>query len=111
MESAKVMVGGKDMELTHHEMKEIADKYWEHWGKHSMLDYAKKMMHKANENIAEALGVPGVPEDEDDVKEMISEAISSAMLTGDFDMLAEVLYESSERAAACFAYKNIVDED
>lgn len=111
METMKFMIGGKEMELTAHEMKAISDKYWEHWGKKSMLDYAERMIHKADENIKDALALHHTPKDEDDVKDAIAHALYVASRCGDWDLLAEVLYESSERAAACFSYKNITEED
>jgi hypothetical protein len=111
MESMKFMIGGKEMELNHHEMKHIADVYWEHAGKHDMLDYSKHMIHKAETNIAEALGMSEMPKDEDSVKDAIAYATSMAFMTGDFDMFAEVVYESAERAAACFSYKSITEKD
>lgn len=111
MDTMKVMIGGKEMELTAHEMKAISNKYWEHWGKHSMLDYSEKMIHKANNNIKDALAMSIAPKDEDDVKCAIAHALSIAAHCGDWDLLAEVIYESAERAAACFSYKSIKEDE
>ena len=110
MDSMKFMIGGKEMELTHHEMKEISEKYWEHWGKHSMLEFAEKMKHKATSHIADAVGLHHIPEDEDGIKHAIAHAIYIAAETGDWDLLAEVIYESAEAAAASFSIYNIEDE-
>lgn len=110
MDTMKFMIGGKETELTHKEMKHIADTYWEHSGKDTMLDYSKKMIHKANANIADALGMSELPKDEDTVKDALAHAISMAFMAGDFTMLAEVIYESAERAAACFSYKSITED-
>lgn len=111
MDTMKFMIGGKETEVSHKEMKHIADTYWEHTGKHSMLEYSKKMIRKAEDNIADALSMSEIPKDEKSVKDAMSYALSLAFMTGDFDMLAEVLYEASERAAACFSYKSIEKED
>ena len=111
METMKFMIGGKEAELTLHEMKTISDKYWEHWGKDSMLAYAEKMIHKANSNIRDALAMHSTIKDEDDVKVAIAHALDISAHCGDWDLLAEVLYESAERAAACFSYKSITEED
>jgi hypothetical protein len=107
----KFMIGGKEVELNLHEMKHISNTYWEHWGKKSMLAYSERMIHKANENIKHALGMHYAPKDEDEVKDAIAEAFEVAMSEGDWDTLAEVLYESSERAAACFSYKSIKEDE
>lgn len=111
METMKVMVGGKEMELTHHEMKHIADKYWEHWGKHSMLKFAEKMKHKAADNVADALAMFRKPESEDEIKHAIAHALFIAADSGDWDLLAEVLYEASEFAAASFSVYSIEDPE
>ena len=112
MHTMKFMIGGKETELTTHEMKEISNKYWEHWGKNSMLDYSEKMIHKADNNIKDALAMGIAPKDEDDVKWAIAHALSIADHCGDWELLAEVIYESAERAAACFSYKSIkADEE
>lgn len=111
METIKVMVGGKEMDFSKHEMKHIADKYWEHWGKHSMLDFAKKMKLKAADNIADALAMFHKPESEDEVKNAIAHALFIAFDSGDWDLLAEVLYESSEFAAASYSVYNIEEPE
>jgi hypothetical protein len=111
METMKVMVGGKEMELTHHEMKLISEKYWEHWGKKSMLKFSEKMKDKAADNIADALALHRTPVDEDEVKGAIAHALMIASDSGDWDLLAEVLYESSEMAAACFSIYSIEDSE
>ena len=110
MDTMKFMLGGKEVELTHKEMKHIADTYWEHSGKHTMLAYSKKMIHKADTNIARALDMDELPEDEDAVKDALAYALSMAFMSGDFAMLSEVIYESAERAAACFSYKSIEED-
>jgi hypothetical protein len=107
----KFMIGGKEMELTLHEMKHISNTYWEHWGKKSMLDYSEKMINKADTNIKDALDMYTVPKDEDEVKEAIAVAFSMALRHHDWNLLAEVLYEASERAAACFSYKSIKEDE
>lgn len=111
METIKVMVGGKEMEFSHHEMKHIADKYWEHWGKKSMLDFAEKMKHKAADNIADALAMFHKPGSEDEVKNAIAHALVIAADCGDWDLLAEVLYEASEYAAASFSVYSIEEPE
>lgn len=111
METMKVMVGGKEMELTHHEMKHIADKYWEEWGKKSMLKFSEKMKHKASDNIADALAMFRKPESEDEIKHAIAHALLIAADSGDWDLLAEVLYEASEFAAASFSVYSVEDSE
>lgn len=111
METMKFMIGGKETELTAHEMQRIADTYWEHWGKKKMLTFAEKMKHKATNNIADALAMHHKPEDEDDIKDAMARAIYLAVTSGDWDLLAEVFYEASEAAAACFSIYNIEDSE
>jgi hypothetical protein len=111
METMKVMVGGKEMELTHHEMKHIADKYWEEWGKKSMLKFSEKMKNKAAGNIADALAMFRKPESEDEIKHAIAHALFIASDSGDWDLLAEVLYEASEFAAASFSVYSVEEPE
>lgn len=111
MDTMKFMIGGKEVELSHHEMKHVADTYWEHWGKKSMLDYSERMIHKAQENIKDALNMHIAPHDEDSTKRAIAVAMCIAIDSGDFDLAAEVLYEAAERAAACFSYKSIKEDE
>lgn len=111
MDTMKFMIGGKEMELSHHEMKHIADVYWEHWGKKSMLEFSEHMKHKAVSHIADALAMHHKPEHEDDVKDAIAHALHIAANNGDWDLLAEVLYEASEVAAACFSIYSIEDSE
>lgn len=110
MDTMKFMIGGKEVELTHHEMKHVADVYWEHWGKHSMVAYSEKMIHKSQDEIKDALGLHIAPHDEDATKRAIATAICIGMDSGDYDLVAEVVYEAAERAAACFSYR-IATED
>ena len=111
MEHMKFMIGGKETELSAHEMKHIADTYWEHWGKKKMLTFSEKMKHKAIDHIADALAMHHKPEDEEGIKDAMSRAIYIAVTTGDWDLLAEVFYEASEAAAASFSIYSIEDSE
>lgn len=96
-------MGAKQIALTIEEMKVIADYYWEHHGKNSMKDFYEKYQHNAAENIREALGMHEPPEEEKDIKN----CIAMALIDGNADLFAEVVFEAMEWETAYAALKNI----
>lgn len=104
METLKVMIGGKEMELTAHEAKHIADMWWEKYGKSGMEKFFEHYRKKAAENIGKAIGrMP--PESEHDVKI----ALSIAAFSQDPDLIAEVTFEAMEWQSAYAGLKSIED--
>lgn len=91
-ESHHFHIGGKQIPLTRHEMKMVADTWWEEYGKHSMEHYFTEMKAKAARHIAEAVDCKHEPVDEAEVKN----ALAHALAGGDADVIAEVIHESAE---------------
>ena len=100
------MIGGKQTALTEHEMKEISNAWWEHYGKSGMAKFFEHYRDKAAENIRKALGHCRVPTCEKDVKAAIAQAVS----TNDPCLIAEVIHEAAEWESAYFGL-NSVKED
>ena len=98
-------VGGAAISFTPDEMKEIADAWWEHYGKSGMEKFFAHYRDKAAENIRTALGHHKGPESEDAVKG----AIAQAFVTGDPSLIAEVFYEATEWETAHSALESIGD--
>ena len=104
METMKVMIGGKEMELTEHEAKHIADTWWEKHGKSGMEKFFTHYQKKAAENIGKAIGrMP--PESERDVKT----ALAVAAFSCDPDLIAEVTFEAMEWQYAYAGLESIED--
>jgi hypothetical protein len=101
----KFMVGGREMELSVDEMKEISNAWWEHYGKSGMAKFFEHYQSKAAGNIRDALGHCNVPEREKDVKS----AIAQAIIGGDPCLMAEVMFEAMEWESAYFGLHSITD--
>jgi hypothetical protein len=101
----KFMIGGREMELSVDEMKDIASAWWEHYGKSGMAKFFEHYQHKAAGNIRDALGHCNVPESEKDVKS----AIAQAIIGGDPCLMAEVMFEAMEWESAYFGLHSITD--
>jgi hypothetical protein len=101
----KFMVGGKEMELTVSEMKEISNAWWEHYGKSGMEKFFEHYQSKAAGNIRDALGHCNVPNSEKEVKAAITQALAS----GDPCRIAEVMFEAMEWESAYFGLHSITD--
>ena len=99
------VVGGRPLELTVDEMKEIADTWWEHYGKSGMEKFFEHKHEKAGKHIAEALSFKEPPETEKEVKGAISLAIAS----GQAELIAEVVYEAMEWQTAYAGLASIGD--
>jgi hypothetical protein len=97
------IVGGNSIKMTEQEMKAVADYWWEHYGKSDMLEYAKKMQHKAAKHIAAAFGYDEKPKNEDEVKA----AIGHALEIGSPCLISEVVFEAVEWANSYFTIRNI----
>ena len=93
---------GRIVELTVPEMKEIADSWWEHYGKSAMEKFFEHKHEKAGKHIAEALSFKEPPETEKEVKGAISLAIAS----GQAELIAEVVYEAMEWQTAYAGLKS-----
>jgi hypothetical protein len=101
----KFMIGGKEMEVSVKEMKEISNAWWEHYGKSGMTKFFEHYQNKAAGNIRDALGHCNVPESEKDVKF----AIAQALIGGDPCNIAEVVFEAMEWESAYFGLHSITD--
>lgn len=97
------MIGGKQIALTEHEMKIIADAWWEKTGKHTMEGYFDHVMNTASENIRSALGHCTAPDCEKDIKGAIAQAVSC----GDPGLIAEVIHEAAEWECGYFGMHSI----
>lgn len=93
---------GRTVELTVPEMKEIANTWWEHYGKSAMEKFFEHKLEKAGQHIAEALDFKEPPETEAEVKGAISRAVSS----GNCKLIAEVVYEAMEWQTAAAGLKS-----
>jgi hypothetical protein len=96
---------GRQVALTTMEVKHIANYYWEHIGKHSMVEYYKKYQHKAAEHIMRATHSSELPATEKNVKS----AIAYAVAVGEPGLIAEVIFEGMEWAIAYAALESIED--
>jgi hypothetical protein len=97
------MIGGKETAITEHEMKIIADAWWEEIGKHSMKHYFEHVLNTAAENIRAALGHCRMPESEKEIKGAIAQAVSN----GNPDLIAEVIHEAAEWECGYFGLHSI----
>lgn len=93
-------INGAMVALSAAEMKEIADAWWEHYGKSQMTEFFTGYQKKAGENIAVALNRKRPPENEPEVKG----AIAMALAQGNNDISAEVIFEAMEW---CYAYAGL----
>lgn len=99
------MIGGKTIGLTPEEMKEVANAWWDKYGKQGMTKFFEHYQKKAAENIRKALGHLSAPSCEKEVKGAIAQAVSD----GDSELMAEVLFESMEWETAYSALESIED--
>lgn len=98
----KFMIGGKEMELTEHEMKHISNVWWEKFGKSGMEKFFEHYQKKAAENIGAAVGRKA-PETEREVKV----CIACAAFSCDPDLIAEVMFEAMEWQTAYAGLESI----
>lgn len=94
---------GRIVELTVPEMKEIADTWWEHYGKSAMEKFFTGYQEKAAGNIQKAVHSTALPASEPDVKSAISYALKNLST----DAAAEVIFEAMEWETAYSALKSI----
>jgi hypothetical protein len=85
-------VGDRQVAMTQHEMKTVADTWWEKYGKSSMEHYFTEMKAKAAENIRAAVNCTHELTDESEIKN----ALAYALAVGDADVIAEVIHEAAE---------------
>lgn len=97
------VVGGRPLELTVDEMKEIADCWWEHYGKSGMEKFFSEYQKKAAENIRKAVHAATCPENEPEVKKAITFALTHLPA----DAVAEVIFEAMEWETAYSGLKSI----
>ena len=93
-------INGAMVALSAAEMKEIADAWWEHYGKSKMTEFFTGYQKKAGENIAAALNCKEPPKNEPEVKG----AIAMALQCGNTDLAGEVIFEAMEW---CYAYAGL----
>lgn len=72
---------------------------------HHHYDMAEHYWWKAKENIQQAVNSVHKPESEEDVKSAIARALEIAFDCGDYDLAAEVIYESCEFAIGHYEMK------
>lgn len=96
-------INGAMVALSAAEMKEIADAWWEHYGKSQMAEFFTGCQKKAGENIAAALNCKRPPENEPEVKS----AIAMALAQGNTDLAGEVIFEAMEWETAYAGLKSI----
>lgn len=101
-EHHRFLIGGSEVALTVAEMKQIADAWWERYGKGGMTKFYEDYRDNAAENIREALGCVNPPESEAEVKEAIAMSLSS----GHPETAAEVIFEAMEFCNAYTALKS-----
>jgi hypothetical protein len=94
---------GRSVELTVPEMKEIADTWWEHYGKSAMEKFFTEYQQKAAGNIQKAVHSTALPASEPDVKNAISYALKNLSA----DVAAEVIFEAMEWETAYSGLKSI----
>ena len=101
LQSMAFSIGGKHMMLTREEMAEIADAWWNHYGKHGMTEFFTRYQKRAEENIRKVLGFAECPKDEKEIKGSISFA-----LTHHPEVAAEVIFEAMEWESAYSALES-----
>lgn len=94
---------GRTVELTVPEMKEIANTWWEHYGKSAMEKFFTEYQTTAANNIRKAVKSTACPENEPEIKEAISYALKHLST----DAAAEVIFEAMEWETAYSALKSI----
>lgn len=108
MESAKFKLSdGKEIELHNEDIAKIAHYYAESsemWPERANK-FVDEYYEKARENLRHAFDLNFKPRCEDQVKEEISHAIRRAVMLGDFETAAEVLYEAMEFQSAYFTHE------
>jgi hypothetical protein len=104
--SHNFIISDKPVVLTEHEMKEISNMWWEHYGKSGMQTFFENYQLKAAENIRKALGHCNVPVCEKDVKAAIAQAVTS----GDPCLIAEVMFESMEWCNTYIGLQSITED-
>jgi hypothetical protein len=93
-------IDGKEFEISREVMKQVADSWWEQYGKSEMVQFYSDYQKKAAINIRCAVRSSKCPENEKEVKEAIAEALAS----NDAKIAAEVLFEAMEWETA---YSNL----
>ena len=96
-------INGQMVALSSAEMKEIADAWWEKYGKSQMTEFFTGYQKKAGENIRKAVHATSCPESEPEVKKAISFALSHLHA----DAVAEVIFEAMEWETAYATLKSI----
>ena len=94
---------GRTVELTVPEMKEIANTWWDHYGKSAMEKFFTEYQQKAAGNIQKAVHSTTLPASEPDVKNAISYALKNLSA----DVAAEVIFEAMEWETAYSGLKSI----
>lgn len=94
---------GRIVELTVPEMKEIADSWWEHYGKSAMEKFFTEYQKTAASNIRKAVKSTSFPENEPEIKEAISYALKHLST----EAAAEVIFEAMEWETAYSTLKSI----
>lgn len=107
MESHEFRLGGVAVKATPAEMKEIADAWWEHYGKDTMKESAEKTMHKAARHIARAFGYDEVPKSEAEIKGAIAASLAGCRR----EIAGEVIFEAMEWANAYYTLRQIGEDN
>lgn len=93
---------GRTVVLTVPEMKEIANTWWDHYGKSAMKKFFDYYQQKAAGNIQKAVHSTALPASEPDVKNAISYALKNLSA----DVAAEVIFEAMEWETAYSGLKS-----
>lgn len=87
------------------EMKDVADSWWNQFGKKKMEVFFTEYQNKAAESIRTALGHSNPPKCEKEIKGAIAQALDC----GNPDLVAEVIFEAMEWESAYHGLKSIED--